>query len=256
LSPFPFLGKVAAVTGAGSGIGLATARVLYARGATVALSDVNEQSLAEAEKLLKQEPAQKGQQISTTVVNVSKDTAVFAWFDSIVSQFGRLDHAANIAGIPHSPGPLAQCTSEQYDQVFDVNVRGLFHCMRAELQHLGPGSSIVNVSSDAGLQATLEMGLYSATKSAANALTSSGARDYGKKQIRVNAVAPGIVMTAATSRPDTAIYIKPTVDATPLGRPGQPEEIAKAISFLLSDEASYISGAILRVDGGYMAFSH
>jgi NAD(P)-dependent dehydrogenase (short-subunit alcohol dehydrogenase family) len=251
-----FLGKVALVTGAGSGIGLATAQVLYTRGATIALCDINQKALEEAEQLLKHTTAQKGQQIVCKVVNVAVEAEVFDWIDGIVSKFGRLDLAANIAGIPHSPAPITRLSNSDYDAVFDVNVRGVFHCLRAELKHMGPGSSIVNTASGAALMATIDLSIYSSTKSAICGFTSAGAREWGKNQIRVNAVAPGIVMTAASRRADTSIYLKPTIDATPLGRAGEPEEIATAIAFLLSDEASYISGAILRVDGGYCALSH
>jgi NAD(P)-dependent dehydrogenase (short-subunit alcohol dehydrogenase family) len=256
LSPYPFLGRVISVTGAGSGIGLATAKILFSRGATVALADINQQGLVEAEKALRRTPAQKGQQISAAIVDVSKQDAVRAWTDNIVSKFGRLDHAANVAGVAHSPAPLAELSTDTFDYSANVNFRSVFNCMHAQLPHLKPGSSIVNVSSAVSYQAAINMSLYSASKSAINALTNSGAREYGSKGIRVNAVAPGLIMTPPLRDPENAKYLKPTVDATPLGRLGEADEVGKAICFLMSDEASYISGVVLRIDGGFMSITH
>ncbi|KAK6378795.1 hypothetical protein LTS17_006498 [Exophiala oligosperma] len=254
--PYPLLGRTITVTGAGSGIGRATAQVLHALGANLALSDVNAGALSEIKDLLEKTPAQKGQRVVTAIVDVAKELEVAKWIDGIVADFGQLDHAANVAGTTHDPGPLSERTSQQFDPVVNVNFRGVFNCMRSQLQHLKAGSSIVNVSSDAGLLATVNMGIYSATKSAVNALTSAGAREFGKRGIRVNAVAPGLILTPALQNPSFEPFFAESIEATPLGRPGQPIEVAKAISFLLSDDASYVSGAILRIDGGFLSLSH
>lgn len=128
--------------------------------------------------------------------------------------------------------------------------------MRQQLQHLSRGSSIVNVTAGAGLRPEEGISLYSAAKAGVNALSSAGAREYGPRGVRVNAVAPGVTLTPPVLLPANSQIVKSVVDSTPLGRAGQPEEVAKAIAFLLSDEASYISGVVLRCDGGYLSLSH
>lgn len=251
----PFLGKVIAVTGAGSGISQSTALILYARGATLAICDINAQSLAGTEKLLKEQPAEKGQQIMATVVDIAQDDQVSRWIDDVVAKFGRLDHAANICGATHPIKPLRESTTEDFDFVVNVNLRGTWNCMKAQVKHLGPGSSIVNFTSGSGLRAEPGLGLYSAAKGGVQTLTSSGAVEWGSHGIRVNAIAPGVVMTAAL-RALPKSFFEPIEQSTPLGRVGKPEDIAKAVAFLLSDEGGWVNGVVLRVDGGYLHTSH
>ena len=255
LEAYPFLGKVASVTGAGSGIGRATAQALYARGATIALADINAAGLAETEKLLKGMSARKGQRVATRMVDVTKETEVTDWTDAIVSEYGRLDYAANVAGGPETPGPLLTKTTEQFDFATNLNFRGVFNCMVAQLNRMSAGSSMVNVSSGAGLQAPPNLSIYSAAKGAVNTITGGAARESGPNGTRINAVSPGAVLTPASMRPENEKFIKASMDVTPLRRAAQPIEIAKAIAFLLSEEASYISGVILRVDGGLLSLS-
>ena len=186
------------------------------------------------------------------MVDVTKEDQVKSWTEGIISRFGRLDLAANIAGAAHQSTPLDEITRESFDFVVELNLRGVLNCMSEQLKHLHPGSSIVNVSSGSGLRAEPGLSVYSAAKSGVNTLTTAAAGEYGTKQIRVNAVAPGITPTPRILNSGHTAFIKPVADGTPLGRAGQPEEIARAIAFLLSEESSFISGVVLRVDGGYL----
>jgi NAD(P)-dependent dehydrogenase (short-subunit alcohol dehydrogenase family) len=252
LDPKPFLGKVISITGAGSGISQATALMLHARGATVAICDINDKTLAETERLLKAQSADEGQQILATVVDATKESAVSSWIEEIVSKFGRLDHAANICGAPHQFVPLKELTTKDFDFVVDVNLRATFNCMQAQVKHLSRGSSIVNFSSGLGLRPEPGLSLYAAAKGGVQSLTSAGAKEYGPNGIRVNAIAPGVTMTPALFSIVPESFPESISSATPLRRIADPDDIAKAVAFLLSDEASYVSGVVLRVDGGYL----
>ena len=256
LKPKPFLGKVISITGAGSGISQCTAQLLYARGATLAICDVNPAGLAETEALLKEIPADGGQQFWAAIVDVSQEDAVSQWIDEAVSKFGRLDHAANICGVIHPVKPLADATKEDFDLVVNVNFRGTWNCMRAQVKHLGRGSSIVNFTSGVGLRAEPGLGLYAATKGGVQTLTSAGAVEWGDKGIRVNAIAPGVVRTTTALKSLPSSFFTPFERATPLGRVAEPEDIAKAVAFLLSEEGGWVNGVVLRVDGGYLHTSH
>lgn len=256
LNPKPFLGQVISVTGAGSGIAQAASQVLWARGASLALCDINSEHLAETEELLKEQPAEKTQRLLFSIVDITKDSAVAKWYQEINSSFGRLDHAANICGASHPAGPLKDLTTKDYEFVVDVNLRGTFNCMHEQIKYLKPGSSIVNFSSGSGLRPEPGLGLYSAAKGGVQTLTSAAAREWGPDGIRVNAIAPGVTLTRAVRNLGIELVAKPIAAATPLGRIANPDEMAKAVGFLLSDEASYINGTLLRVDGGYVGTAH
>lgn len=256
LNAKPFLGQVICITGAGSGIGQETARTLYARGATLALSDINPKGLVETEKLLQKENAEAGQQIMTTTVDVSKASQVSTWIEDVVSRFGRLDHAGNVCGATHLLKPLVEMTAKDFDLVMDVNLRGTFNCLQAQAKHLQRGGSIVNFTSGAGLRPEAGMSAYSASKAGLQALTVAAARDHGPDGIRVNAVSPGATITPGLIQLGAEKFTEPLAAATPLGRVAQPQDVAKAVAYLLSDEASFVNGVILRVDGGYLATSH
>lgn len=256
LNPKPFLGQVISVTGAGSGIARATALALYARGATLALCDINSKGLAETEELLKDYKVEAGQQVMTTVVDVTQESQVSAWIEDVVSRFGRLDNAANICGAIHSMQPLKALTAKDLDLVLDVNLRGTFNCMQAQVKHLPRGASIVNFASGSSLRPEPGMSLYSSAKAGVQALSVAAAREYGPDGIRVNALSPGVTMTPALIPLGGELLTKPVAAATPLGRVGEALDIAKAVAYLLSDEASFVNGVVLRVDGGYLATSH
>ncbi|RMD43605.1 hypothetical protein DV735_g1556, partial [Chaetothyriales sp. CBS 134920] len=251
----PFLGQVVALTGGGSGIGLATALLLFDRGATVAVCDYNKDALATATKKLEEKTPQPGQQFSASLVDVSKPAEIDDWIQATVKKFGRLDHATNIAGGGDRICNLAERTDTDFNHVIDINLRGCFNCMRAQLPHMRQGSSIANVSSLSGVIGTPGVSLYSAAKGGINSLTAAAAREYGPQGIRVNAVAPGTVLTPALLSGGIS-YLKPSIDATPMGRAAEPIEIAKVIAFLLSEEASFVSGTVIRVDGGLQAMGH
>ncbi|RMZ75359.1 hypothetical protein DV738_g5521, partial [Chaetothyriales sp. CBS 135597] len=242
----PFLGQVVAITGAASGIGLATALLLFERGATIAVCDYNKDTLAAATKILEEKTRQPGQQFSASLVDVSKQAEVDEWIQTTVKQFGRLDHAANIAGGGDRICNLAERTGTDFDHAIDINLRGCFNCMRAQLSHMRQGSSIVNVSSLAGLTGTTGVSLYSAAKGGVNSLTAVAAREYGSQGIRVNAVAPGAVLTPALLAGGIS-YLKPSIDATPMGRGAEPIEEVQLEDF---GNIFSLEGKVAVVTGG------
>ena len=246
----PFAGKVAAITGGSSGIGLATALLLWTRGASIAVAGISPGPVAELEEELKLRSigALPGQNYSVQVVDVSDDAAVNAWTQQIVKVFGRLDFAANVAGIVHNYGLLADTTMTDFDASFNNNTRGVYNCMHSQIAHMATGS-IVNVSSIIGSLPEPGVSLYGASKAAIDLMTAAAAAEYGIKRIRVNSVAPGVTLTARLIE-YAQEYIGPGVKCTALKRGAEPLEVANAIVFLLGDEASYITGVVLRVDGG------
>lgn len=249
-------GRVIAITGAASGIGKATAHLLAARGASISIADVRQEPLEEAlASIQKSTPNAK---IYHKAVNVAKADEVGAWLDETVKELGGLHGAANLAGVIGKAGEKAvkDLTDEDWDSVMDVNLRGVFVCMRAELQRMNKDASIVSASSVAGLQG-MKMGApYSTSKHGVIGLTRCAAKDEGHRNIRVNCIAPGPIDTP---------MIQALVSMTPskeraldgqglcLERRGQPEEVAKLIAFLLSDESSYTTGSCYTIDGGLMA---
>lgn len=251
-----FEGKVVSVTGSAAGIGFATACYLYDQGATLALSDCNAKTLNGLAKVLSVKPHKAGQQFITALVDVSNASEVEAWVSKIISTFGRLDCAANVAGGGDgSHCKIADKTTEDFNTAIDINLRGIFNCMRAQLPRMNTGSSIVNVSSGAGIVGQPGVGLYSAAKAGINMLTATAAKEYGPSGIRINAVAPGLTLTPSLLGAGIA-FLEPTINATPLGRGAEPIEIAQPIAFLLGDQASFITGVVLRIDGGCAAIGH
>lgn len=256
LAEFPFTGKVVSVTGSGSGIGLDTTLLLYARGASVAASDFNQDSLKKTAKLLSEMPARDGQRFTTTLVDVSKSDQVNAWMKSIVDHFGRLDLAANVAGAGDRVVNLEERTDAEFDFSTNVNLRGCFNCMRAQIPLLPKGGAIVNVSSGSGIQGTPGNSIYSAAKAGVNSMTSAAAKENGAKGIRINAISPGVTLTPAMVEGPGKPYLEWALETTPLKRGADPVEQAKGIAFLLSEEASFISGVVLRVDGAFAAVGY
>lgn len=180
-------GKVIAITGGASGIGLAIATRLREQGASISLADVNEVELAKVAKLFGDED-----HVLTMKVDVGDDGQVKAWIDATIAKFGRLDGAANMAGVigkHHGVRELKDQDDDQWNLIFRVNVTGIMHCMRAEIKHMSPGGSIVNASSIQGLQGFAKHAAYSASKHAVIGLTRSVAKEVAPN-IRVNAVAP------------------------------------------------------------------
>ncbi|KAK6380198.1 hypothetical protein LTS17_005387 [Exophiala oligosperma] len=250
-----FEGKVILITGGASGMGLALANRLADRGATLALADIQEHKLASVTTALKQ----KGVRVSTTVLNVTSNASVNDWVASTQKEFGRIDGAANVAGTGQGWTQFEDLENEWWDKIIGVNLTGSMYCMRAQVRAMKKGGSIVNVASLAGLRGRAGLAAYTASKHGLVGLTKAVAKEMGPKGIRVNVVAPGPIetplldMLLKSSPTAASSSTSNTYSTLPLQRMGQPEEVASTMEFLLSDEASYITGSILSVDGGAVA---
>jgi NAD(P)-dependent dehydrogenase (short-subunit alcohol dehydrogenase family) len=246
-------GKVALVTGGTSGIGRATAIAFGAAGAKVVFSGRRDAEGEKTAKLIRE----TGAECLYVHSDASNEEDIKALVLHTVATYGRLDCAFNNAGIEGSFKPLHEQSIEDFDDLMAINVRGLFLCMKYEIQQmLSQGSgAIVNNSSTSGLVAFPATSPYVASKHAVMGLTRSAALDYAKQGIRVNAVNPGVTMTELLDRAFRQLGI--TADgfgsSVPMGRIGQVEEVAQAIVFLCSNAASYITGQPLVIDGGYTA---
>ena len=245
--------KVGIITGAGSGIGQATALIFAAEGARVVVSDVNEAGGAETVARIK---AAGGDAIFVRC-DVAKGTEVDALIKACVKHYGRLDCAFNNAGISGRMANTVMCTEENFDRNIAVNLKGVWLCMKAEIQQFldqGSGGAIVSTASVAGLVAAAMAPAYGAAKHGVNGLTKSAAIEFAKKNIRVNSVCPGLIetpMVAATG--SDSKLIESMIAAEPVGRMGQPTEIGQAVAWLCSDRASFVTGHCMAVDGGYVA---
>jgi NAD(P)-dependent dehydrogenase (short-subunit alcohol dehydrogenase family) len=247
------VGKVALVTGGGSGIGRATSQAYAREGAKVAVVDIDGAAARDVADTIK---ALGGEAISIAT-DVSNSSQVAAMVEQVVARFGRLDIAFNNAGIDLEHEPLAMATEETFDKLMNVNVKGVWLCMKYEiLQMLKQGSgAIVNTSSIGGLIAAARQPIYGGTKHAVIGLTKAAAIEYGRKGIRINAVCPGVIRTPMMDRgiarePRRQQFIE---QAHPIGRVGEAEDIASAVVFLSSDDAAFIIGHAMPVDGGFTA---
>ena len=242
--------KVALVTGGTSGIGKATAIAFSNAGAKVVLSGRREQEGEETADLIRR----SGGDCLFVRSDVSSEAEVKALIEKTVEQYGRLDCAFNNAGIDPPQKPLHEQSIEDFDKLMGINVRGVFLCMKSEIQQMltQGGGVIVNNSSMGGLIAFPGLGPYIASKHAVMGLTRSAALDYAQQNIRINAVNPGIIATDMMDRLSNG-NPEQMASSVPMGRLGQPEEIAATIVFLCSDAASYITGQPLVIDGGYTA---
>jgi NAD(P)-dependent dehydrogenase (short-subunit alcohol dehydrogenase family) len=243
--------KVALVTGAASGLGLATARAFAESGASVVLADWNEKDAQSAA----QELSNKGHKTLAVRCDVSDDAQVEAMVKKTVSTFGRLDAAYNNAGVQNVLAETADTTREDYDRVMGVNLRGVWSCMKFELQQMrkqGSGS-VVNCSSLGGVVGGAERGIYHAAKHGVIGFTKSAALEYAAHGIRINAVCPGLIWTPMADQMVAAGQgeaLKTMEKSIPMARVGRPEEIADAVLWLCSDAASYVTGQSISVDGG------
>ena len=239
--------KVAIITGGSRGIGFATVKAFLKEGATVILTASSPASAQKAVDQLKAED--KGANVFGISPNLSDLASVRQAFEQVVQQHGRIDIVVNNAGLSEST-PLLNYTEETFDKVMDLNVKGVFNSARiaAEIMEKQGGGVILNTSSMVSISGQPSGVAYPTSKFAVNGLTVSLARELGPKGIRVNAVAPGITETDMMKAVPKEV-IEPMIKQIPLRRLGQPEDIANAFVFLASEEASYITGVVLSVDG-------
>jgi NAD(P)-dependent dehydrogenase (short-subunit alcohol dehydrogenase family) len=246
--------KVAIITGAASGIGRATAQVFAREGARLVLADMNEEGGNETLAQLKQ----TGASAIFVNVDVAKAAEVEAMVAQAVASYGRLDCAFNNAGIDGRGGKIHECTEENWNRVLAINLTGVWLCMKAEIAQMlkqGGKGAIVNTSSTAGLTGGAGLPAYIASKHGVAGLTRAGALEYGKHNIRINAVCPGPIRTPMLGRLLSRREDMETrlARAQPLKRLGEPAEIGEAVAWLCSDRASYVHGLPLPVDGGLTA---
>jgi NAD(P)-dependent dehydrogenase (short-subunit alcohol dehydrogenase family) len=252
-NPLDFSGKVALVTGAAAGMGLATAKAFDEAGAAVVLADYKEEAVKTAAERL----VAAGHKAIAIRCDVSDDAQVAAMVDRAVKEFGRLDAAFNNAGVMASIAPTADSTREEWERVIGINLRGVWSCMKYELQQMARQGSgaIVNNASVGALGGNPGIGSYIASKHGVIGLTRAAALEYVKHGIRVNAVNPGLIDTQVGRDVfigDEHVY-EEAAKGVPIGRAGRPEEIAAAVLWLSSSGASYVVGQALTVDGGMTA---
>jgi NAD(P)-dependent dehydrogenase (short-subunit alcohol dehydrogenase family) len=247
---YDFRGKVAIVTGAGAGIGRASALAFARAGASVVVADVDDAGGADTEARARA----AGAEARFVHADVASGGDVQRMVATAVEAFGRLDYAHNNAGVAAAQHDVGDLPEEEWDRVQGVMLRGVYLCMKYELPLLlETGGAIVNTASGAGLVGYPGQSPYVSSKHGVLGLTKSAALEYGHRGVRVNAVCPGTVLTpmveAATQLPGLEEQL---VALHPIGRIGTPEEVANAVLWLCSDDASFVLGHALAVDGGYV----
>ena len=242
--------KAAIITGGSSGIGRATAVALAKQGVKIAIAARRAKEGEETVRLVKE----AGSEAIFVKTDVANENDVRSLVEKTVKQYNRLDYAFNNAGIEEMTTPLVDQTSEVFDQIMNVNVKGVWLSMKYEIPEMirTGGGAIVNTSSGAGVIGYPQQPIYIASKHAVLGLTKSAALEYAKSGIRINAIAPGVTETEMVERVDKQL-IERLKSITPIGRIADPEEIANAVVWLLSDKASFVLGHTLLVDGGVVS---
>jgi NAD(P)-dependent dehydrogenase (short-subunit alcohol dehydrogenase family) len=247
-------GKVVIVTGAGRGIGEATAFALAKSGALLALADIDETAVYNTAKQIER----NGGKAIAVKTDVTRESDVEALVNKTVAAFGRLDGAFNNAGVEQRNTPLHELSEDNWNLVLDINLKGVFFCLKHQIAAMlkTGGGAIVNTSSSLGRVAIPNAAEYCASKGGVLGLTKGAAIDYGASGIRVNAVLPGVIRTpmidTLVTQPEFANLL-PSLEARhPIGRLGKPEEIGDAVVWLLSDRSSFVTGSEIPVDGGYL----
>lgn len=248
-----FDGKVVLVTGGTGGIGQETAIAFARAGAKVVVSGRREEQGQKTVSLIEQE----GGEATFVQTNISQATEVEAMVAKTVETYGRLDYAFNNAGTEGKLAPITELTEADLDRVIDVNLKGTWFCLKYEISQMlkQGGGSIVNTSSGLGEVGGAQLSLYSASKHGIIGLTKSLALEYAKQNIRINAICPGPIDTGMPDRGTSSKEALENYISTfvPLGRMGTPIEVAEAVVWLCSEAASFVTGATLAVDGGYLA---
>jgi 3-oxoacyl-[acyl-carrier protein] reductase len=241
-------GKVAVVTGASKGIGASIATHLAAEGARVVVNYAT--SKEGADSVVAEIKSQGGKAIAVQA-NVAKEADVVRLFAETKKTFERLDILVNNAGV-YEFAPLENVTAEQFHRMYDLNVLGLILATREAVKLIGPGGSIINIGSVAGISPPASTSVYSGTKAAVDAVTKALAKELGARQIRVNSINPGMVITEGVHAAGLAEsdFRKEIEERTPLGRIGQPKDIAPAAVFLASDDSAWITGELFYISGG------
>ncbi|SHN35887.1 SDR family NAD(P)-dependent oxidoreductase [Chitinophaga sp. CF418] len=245
-------GKVAVITGAGGGIGAAAARIFAAEGASVLITDIQESKLREVAADIK---AADGN-VSLMVHDIADETQWRIVVKTAVNLFGRVDILVNNAGITGNLlAPFEERSVSEFNRVLSINLTGQFIGMKSVIPYMSSGSAIINVSSIAGITGNAGGNAYTASKGGSRMLSKGAAIDLAAKGIRVNSLHPGYVETPMTHNMEGAdAFRKMAIGSTPLGRGASPEELAKGILFLASDDSSFMTGAELIMDGGFTAF--
>jgi NAD(P)-dependent dehydrogenase (short-subunit alcohol dehydrogenase family) len=248
---FDLKDKVIAITGAASGIGLATAELLAAHGAKVSLADVSADALSAVAARL----SAAGHTVMHRAVDVRSEEQLEAWIAATVAAWGPLDGAANLAGvIPRGIGvdTVVAQPADDWRRVLDVNLSGVFHSLRAQLPRMADGGSVVNASSVAGAAGFARNAAYAAAKHGVVGLSRSACKEVGERGVRVNCVAPGVIDTPMQRAAMAVRGGEQTPRRSALERSGTAEEVASLIAWLLCDESRYITGGVHHIDGGWI----